>query len=95
MHGLQSTSVLPGRLPLQCYSGSDDEIEGVDLTAWLYRRIFEEIADRFDQEMMGSLDMETGAASEAKAGGGIGQRLCPGAKAGIGLMCDPSRRMLR
>jgi len=59
-----------GGCPYNAIARSDGEIEGVDPHCLAYRRIFEEIADRFDQEMMGSLDMDMGLPVRPKAEGG-------------------------
>jgi uncharacterized protein len=59
-----------GGCPYNAIARSDGEIEGVDPHCRAYRRIFEEIADRFDQEMMGSLDMDMGLPVRPKAEGG-------------------------
>jgi len=56
-----------GGCPYNAIARSDGEIEGVDPHCLAYRRIFEEIADRFDQEMMGSLDMDMGLPVRPKA----------------------------
>jgi uncharacterized protein len=59
-----------GGCPYNAIARSDGEIEGVDPHCLAYRRIFEEIADRFDQEMMGSLDTDMGLPVRPKAEGG-------------------------
>jgi uncharacterized protein len=59
-----------GGCPYNAIARSDGKIEGVDPHCLAYRRIFEEIADRFDQEMMGSLDTDMGLPVRPKAEGG-------------------------
>jgi uncharacterized protein len=39
------------------------EIKGVDPHCKAYKRIFDEISDRFNREMMGSFGLETGGPS--------------------------------
>lgn len=66
-----------GGCPYNAIARSDGEIEGVDPHCLAYRRIFEEIADRFDQEMMGSLDMDMGLPVRPKAEKGIRPAIMP------------------
>jgi uncharacterized protein len=56
-----------GGCPYNAIAPSDGEIMGVDPHCLAYKRIFEEIADRFNQEMMGTLDMDTGLSAKPKA----------------------------
>ena len=56
-----------GGCPYNAIARSDGEIEGVDPHCLAYRRIFEEIADRFDHEIMSSLDMDMGLPVRPKA----------------------------
>ena len=66
-----------GGCPYNAIARSDGEIEGVDPHCPAYRRIFEEIADRFNQEMMGSLDMGMGLPARPKAEKGIRPAIMP------------------
>jgi uncharacterized protein len=56
-----------GGCPYNAIARSDGEIQGVDPHCQAYRRIFKEIADRFNLELMGSLDMEVGLPAKPKA----------------------------
>jgi len=47
-----------GGCPYNAIAPTDGEIKGVDPHCKAYQRIFDEIADRFNQEMMGSLGLE-------------------------------------
>jgi len=49
-----------GGCPYNAMTPNDGEIKGVDPHCKAYQRIFDEIADRFNQEMMGSLGLEMG-----------------------------------
>ena len=66
-----------GGCPYNAIARSDGEIEGVDPHCQAYRRIFEEIADRFNLELMGSLDMEMGLPARPKAEKGIRPAIMP------------------
>ncbi len=57
-----------GGCPYNAIAPTDGEIKGVDPHCLAYRRIFDEIADRFNQEMMGSFSLETGASAEPANG---------------------------
>ncbi|MGZ7129541.1 MAG: TIGR04083 family peptide-modifying radical SAM enzyme [Halobacteriota archaeon] len=56
-----------GGCPYNAIARSDGEITGVDPHCLAYKRIFDEIADRFNQEMMSSLDMGMGPPGMSKA----------------------------
>ncbi len=49
-----------GGCPYNAIAPTNGEIKGVDPHCIAYQRIFDEIADRFNQEMMGSLGLEMG-----------------------------------
>ncbi|MGZ4938698.1 MAG: TIGR04083 family peptide-modifying radical SAM enzyme [Halobacteriota archaeon] len=49
-----------GGCPYNAIVPTGGEIEGVDPHCRAYKRIFDEIADRFNQEMMGAFDLEIG-----------------------------------
>jgi len=49
-----------GGCPYNAMAPSDGEIKGVDPHCQAYKRIFDEISDRFNQEMMGSMGLEMG-----------------------------------
>ncbi len=49
-----------GGCPYNAIAPSDGEIKGVDPHCQAYKRIFDEISDRFNQEMMGSMGLEMG-----------------------------------
>ncbi len=49
-----------GGCPYNAIAPSDGEIRGVDPHCLAYKRIFDEISDRFNQEMMGSMGLEMG-----------------------------------
>jgi len=49
-----------GGCPYNAIAPNDGEIRGVDPHCPAYKRIFDEIAERFNQEMMGSLGLEMG-----------------------------------
>ena len=49
-----------GGCPYNAIAPTDGEIRGVDPHCLAYKRIFDEIAERFNQEMMGSLGLEMG-----------------------------------
>lgn len=51
-----------GGCPYNAIAPSDGEIRGVDPHCQAYKRIFDEISDRFNQEMMGSMGLEMGLA---------------------------------
>ena len=56
-----------GGCPYNAIAPTNGEIRGVDPHCIAYQRIFDEIADRFNQEMMGSLGLEMGlSAGQAK-----------------------------
>jgi uncharacterized protein len=61
-----------GGCPYNAIAPTNGEIKGVDPHCKAYQRIFDEIADRFNQEMMGSLGLEMGLsdkpATPAKGG---------------------------
>jgi uncharacterized protein len=50
-----------GGCPYNAIAPTNGEIKGVDPHCIAYQRIFDEIADRFNQEMMGSLGLEMGS----------------------------------
>jgi uncharacterized protein len=66
-----------GGCPYNALARSDGEITGVDPHCLAYKRIFEEIADRFNLELMGSLDMEIGLPARPKAEKGIRPAIMP------------------
>ena len=49
-----------GGCPYNAIAPSDGEIKGVDPHCLAYKRIFDEISDRFNEEMMGSMGLEIG-----------------------------------
>ncbi len=49
-----------GGCPYNAIAPSDGEIRGVDPHCQAYKRIFDEISDRFNQEMIGSMGLEMG-----------------------------------
>jgi uncharacterized protein len=49
-----------GGCPYNAIAPNDGEIKGVDPHCIAYRRIFDEISDRFNKEMMGSFGMGMG-----------------------------------
>ena len=49
-----------GGCPYNAIAPTNGEIKGVDPHCIAYQRIFDEIADRFNKEMMGSLGLEMG-----------------------------------
>ncbi|MDQ1261035.1 MAG: uncharacterized protein QG575_216, partial [Euryarchaeota archaeon] len=49
-----------GGCPYNAITPTNGEIKGVDPHCKAYQRIFDEIADRFNQEMMGSMGLEMG-----------------------------------
>ncbi len=51
-----------GGCPYNAIAPSDGEIREVDPHCQAYKRIFDEISDRFNQEMMGSMGLEMGLA---------------------------------
>ncbi len=53
-----------GGCPYNAIAPTDGEIRGVDPHCRAYKMIFEEIADRFNQEMMGSFGLETGLSAK-------------------------------
>lgn len=55
-----------GGCPYNAMAPSDGEIKGVDPHCTAYRRIFDEISDRFNKEMMGSFGLEMGDSSAGK-----------------------------
>jgi len=52
-----------GGCPYNAIAPTNGEIKGVDPHCIAYQRIFDEIGDRFNQEMMGSLGLEMGLAA--------------------------------
>jgi len=52
-----------GGCPYNAVASTEGEIKGVDPHCLAYKRIFDEIADRFNQEMMGSFSLERGVAA--------------------------------
>lgn len=64
-----------GGCPYNAIAPTDGEIRGVDPHCVAYKRIFEEIGDRFNQEMMGSMGLELGeSAASGPVGGSAGMR---------------------
>jgi len=57
-----------GGCPYNAIAPTDGEIKGVDPHCLAYKRIFDEIADRFNQEMMGSLSLEGGLSTKPATG---------------------------
>jgi uncharacterized protein len=53
-----------GGCPYNAMAPTNGEIMGVDPHCLAYKRIFNEIADRFNQEMMGSFGLETDVSTE-------------------------------
>jgi uncharacterized protein len=53
-----------GGCPYNAMAPANGEIMGVDPHCLAYKRIFNEILDRFNQEMMGSFGLETGVSAE-------------------------------
>ncbi len=53
-----------GGCPYNAIAPTDGEIRGVDPHCLAYKRIFDEIAERFNQEMMGSLGLEMGLSAK-------------------------------
>jgi uncharacterized protein len=53
-----------GGCPYNAIVPTDGEIKGVDPHCLAYNRIFDEIAERFNQEMMGSLGLEMGLSAK-------------------------------
>jgi uncharacterized protein len=53
-----------GGCPYNAIASTDGEIRGVDPHCLAYKRIFDEIAERFNQEMMGSLGLEMGLSAK-------------------------------
>lgn len=56
-----------GGCPYNAIAPTGGEIRGVDPHCVAYKRIFDEIADRFNREMMGSLGLEMGGSTSASA----------------------------
>ncbi len=54
-----------GGCPYNAMASTSDEIMGVDPHCPAYKRIFDEIADRFNEEMMGSVGLETDVSVES------------------------------
>lgn len=57
-----------GGCPYNAIAPTDGEIRGVDPHCIAYKRIFNEIADRFNQEMMESSGLETGLSAKPAKG---------------------------
>ena len=57
-----------GGCPYNAITPTDGEIKAVDPHCLAYKRIFNEIADRFNQEMMGSFGLEADASAEPAKG---------------------------
>jgi len=67
-----------GGCPYNAIAPTNGEIKGVDPHCQAYKRIFDEIADRFNQEMMGSLGLEMGmSCSTAKSTKGARPAIMP------------------
>jgi uncharacterized protein len=66
-----------GGCPYNAIAPSDGKITGVDPHCLAYKRIFDEIADRFNQEMMGSAGIEMGLPAKPKAEGGGRSAIMP------------------
>jgi uncharacterized protein len=49
-----------GGCPYNAIAPTEGKIKGVDPHCQAYKRIFDEISDRFNQEMMGSMGLEMG-----------------------------------
>jgi len=56
-----------GGCPYNAIAPTDGEIRGVDPHCQAYKRIFDEISDRFNQEMMGSMGLEMGFSANSAA----------------------------
>lgn len=56
-----------GGCPYNAIAPTDGEIKGVDPHCQAYKRIFDEISDRFNQEMMGSMGLEMGFSANSAA----------------------------
>jgi uncharacterized protein len=57
-----------GGCPYNAITPTDGEIKGVDPHCLAYKRIFNEIGDRFNQEIMGSSGLETGLSAKPAKG---------------------------
>ena len=57
-----------GGCPYNAIAPTNGVIMGVDPHCPAYKRIFDEIADRFNQEMMGSLGLEMGVSVRPAVG---------------------------
>lgn len=67
-----------GGCPYNAIAPTNGEIKGVDPHCIAYQRIFDEIADRFNQEMMGSLGQEMSlSAGQAKPAKGTRPAIMP------------------
>jgi uncharacterized protein len=67
-----------GGCPYNAIAPTNGEIKGVDPHCIAYQRIFDEIADRFNQEMMGSLGLEMGlSACQTKPAKGTRPAIMP------------------
>jgi uncharacterized protein len=67
-----------GGCPYNAIAPTNGEIKGVDPHCKAYQRIFDEIADRFNQEMMGSFGLEMGlSAGPAKPAKGTRPAIMP------------------
>jgi uncharacterized protein len=53
-----------GGCPYNAIAPTNGEIKGVDPHCLAYKRIFDEIAERFNQEMMGSMGLEMGLSAK-------------------------------
>jgi uncharacterized protein len=67
-----------GGCPYNAIAHSNGEIKGVDPHCKAYQRIFDEIAERFNQEMMGSMGLEMGlSAGQARPAKGTRPAIMP------------------
>jgi uncharacterized protein len=57
-----------GGCPYNAMASTSGEIMGVDPHCLAYKRIFDEITDRFNQEMMGSFSLEGGLSTKPATG---------------------------
>jgi len=83
-----------GGCPYNAMVPASGEIKGVDPHCVAYKKIFDEISDRFNKEMMGSIGMEMGLASRLRDGQEAGDHGTD-AKAGIKLRTITDRARSR
>jgi len=66
-----------GGCPYNAIAPTDGEIKGVDPHCPAYKRIFDEISDRFNTEMMGSMGLDMGMPESRRAETGIKPAIMP------------------